>query len=235
MTATLERTTFKTSRLLEFCSEKELTAQIGHERGNWPLVVGKELIDNALDACEETGVAPQISVVVNGDGITVIDNGSGIPRETVEGSLDYKVCVSNREAYASPTRGHQGNALKTILAMPFVLDGDRGRVEITARGLRHEVSFGVNHIRQEPDIRHTSHRDENVKSGTKVTVFWPDSALLDVGGGQEPFLTFGHGLHVLESAPETGGQLVRRDNKHGSHYPDLAEVAAQRSYVASLV
>ncbi len=32
---------------------------------DWPLVVVKELSDNALDACEETGVAPVISVTVN--------------------------------------------------------------------------------------------------------------------------------------------------------------------------
>ena len=35
----LDRTTFRTPRLLDFCSEKELTAQIGHERDDWPLVV----------------------------------------------------------------------------------------------------------------------------------------------------------------------------------------------------
>ena len=29
--STLERTTFRTSRLLEFCSRKELVAQTGHE------------------------------------------------------------------------------------------------------------------------------------------------------------------------------------------------------------
>jgi len=49
----LVRETFQTSRLMDFCSEKELTAQCGHEKADWPLVVGKELIDNALDTCEE--------------------------------------------------------------------------------------------------------------------------------------------------------------------------------------
>ena len=51
--ATLDRTTFETSRLLDFCSEKELTAQTGHEPDKWPLVILKELTDNALDGCEE--------------------------------------------------------------------------------------------------------------------------------------------------------------------------------------
>jgi DNA topoisomerase VI subunit B len=58
----LEGTTFRTSRLLEFCSRKELVAQTGHEPEAWPLVVLKKLVDNALDACEEGGVAPEIVV-----------------------------------------------------------------------------------------------------------------------------------------------------------------------------
>ena len=55
--------------------------------------------------------------------ITVIDNGPGMPPETVADILDFSSRVSSREAYVAPDRGAQGNALKTILAMPFVLDG----------------------------------------------------------------------------------------------------------------
>ena len=61
----LERTTLRTSRLLDFCSEKELIAQTGHQTDAWPLVALKELIDNSLDACEETDVAPVINIVVD--------------------------------------------------------------------------------------------------------------------------------------------------------------------------
>jgi hypothetical protein len=46
----LVRKVFTTSRLAEFCSEKELVNQTGHDSDDWPLVVLKELIDNALDA-----------------------------------------------------------------------------------------------------------------------------------------------------------------------------------------
>jgi hypothetical protein len=49
----LERTTFKTSRLAEFCSRRELVAQTGHQVHDWPLVILKELTDNAIDICEE--------------------------------------------------------------------------------------------------------------------------------------------------------------------------------------
>jgi DNA topoisomerase VI subunit B len=119
---TLERVTFRTSRLLDFLSRKELIAQTGHSEEQWPLVVVKELVDNALDACEEAGVAPVVNVSVDEDGIEVSDNGPGLPAETLAGVLDFSVRVSSREAYVAPDRGAQGNALKTIIAMPFVLD-----------------------------------------------------------------------------------------------------------------
>ena len=73
--AKLNRTTLRTSRLLDFCSRKELIAQTGHQPDAWPLVVLKELVDNALDACEEAEVAPEITIQVDDNGITVTDNG----------------------------------------------------------------------------------------------------------------------------------------------------------------
>jgi DNA topoisomerase VI subunit B len=170
----LQRVTFRTSRLLDFCSQKELTAQTGHAPAEWPLVIVKELVDNALDACEEAGAAPCITVTVNDEGIEVTDNGPGLPLQTVKGVLDYNIRVSSREAYASPTRGAQGNALKTILAMPFVLDGDRGRVEIEAKNARHIIDFAVDRIRQEPVIEHCTEPAART-SGTSVRVRWPNS------------------------------------------------------------
>ena len=144
----LERTTFRTSRLMDFCSEKELTAQTGHQPEAWPLVVLKELIDNALDACEEAGVAPEVSVKVDDTGITVTDNGPGIPETVIEDILDFSIKVSSREAYIAPDRGAQGNAWKTLIAMPFVLDGEFGAVEIATSGVRHRIEFRVDTIRQ---------------------------------------------------------------------------------------
>ena len=79
MNVALNRTTLRTSRAMDFCSQSELTKQTGHELASWPLVIAKELIDNALDACEEAGVAPEIAVIVDEGSITVTDNGSGVP------------------------------------------------------------------------------------------------------------------------------------------------------------
>jgi Histidine kinase-, DNA gyrase B-, and HSP90-like ATPase len=105
------------SRLMEFCTRRELVNQTGHYVYEWPLVVLKELVDNALDACEEAEIAPVISISVKDSSIIITDNGPGIPAKTIDGTLDYNIRVSSREAYVSPTRGAQGNALKTIMPM----------------------------------------------------------------------------------------------------------------------
>ena len=64
----------------------------------------KELVDNALDACEEADVAPAIVVTVDAQGIEVIDNGPGMPAAGVAGVCDYSSRASSREAYVSPDR-----------------------------------------------------------------------------------------------------------------------------------
>jgi len=175
--AQLSRETFTTSRLAEFCSQRELVAQTGHAVADWPLTILKELVDNGIDSAEEIGTAPSVNISVDcvGGDIVVADNGSGLPPETVLALLDYSVRVSSREAYASPTRGAQGNALKTLIAMAFSLDGTRGETIIEARGIAHRIIFAVNPLRQEPRISHQT-APSDVTIGTRVTVRWPDSA-----------------------------------------------------------
>lgn len=173
----LERVPFETSRLMDFFSEKELVAQCGHERSDWPLVALKELVDNALDACEDAAIPPRISVTVNDGGITVADRGPGIPAEVVAGIVKFDRKVSSREAYVSPCRGAQGNAGKVIAAMPFVLSGGTmGRTVISARGVRHEIAVWVDRIAQQPVVDHRQTEDRKVKTGTSVTVDWPVQA-----------------------------------------------------------
>ena len=150
-------------------------AQTGHRREVWPLVILKELVDNSIDACEEAGIAPEIIVTVDRSGITVADNGPGLPAKTIKGVIDFSVRVSSREAYVSPTRGAQGNALKTLVAMPFVLHGERGRVEIETGGRRHVIDFRVDRIRQEPVVSLTPETSD-VKKGTVVRLLWPELA-----------------------------------------------------------
>jgi Histidine kinase-, DNA gyrase B-, and HSP90-like ATPase len=182
--AKLTRVAFKVSRLMEFCTRRELVNQTGHSIQEWPLVAVKELVDNSLDACEEAEVAPSITVTVEPGVIVVEDNGDGIDAETVASVLDYTVRVSSREAYCAPTRGAQGNALKTILAMGYVIAREIGRdaeaagvTIVEARGVKHRIEFRVDHINNQPKIVHTTTPSE-VETGTRFTVQWPPEAKL---------------------------------------------------------
>ena len=176
MSAKLERATFETSRELEYFSEKELCAQIGHDTEFWPVAILRELIDNALDAAELAGVLPVIEITTTDDSITVADNGPGIPETTIKRSLDYMVRVSNKAYYVSPTRGQMGNALKVIYATPFVATGG-GTVEISAHGTRHRIEVTLDRIAQRPRITHET-ESTDVKTGTVVKIAWSDLTTL---------------------------------------------------------
>jgi DNA topoisomerase VI subunit B len=182
----LTRVAFRVSRLMEFCTKRELQNQTGHSVHQWLLVVLKELMDNALDACEEAEVAPVISIRVNPDSGTIIiqDNAGGIETDTIKSILDYTIRVSSREAYISPTRGAQGNALKTIVAMGYVLDREKangddavGVTIIETRGVKHRIKFEVDHINLQPRITHDT-TPASFKVGTQITIQWPPKAEL---------------------------------------------------------
>ncbi len=139
----LQRTTFKTSRAAQYVEARALTSMTGQAIGKFADVVTKELMDNALDACETAGVAPEINLSVEGRddksvAITVSDNAGGIPSGTVHGALDFSVLVSDKAAYRSPTRGAQGNALKTVFGIPHAL-GSLEPVVVESNGMRHEA------------------------------------------------------------------------------------------------
>ena len=166
----LARKAFSVSRLAEFASVSELTRQTGQPPRNWPLTIVKELVDNALDAAEEAGVAPEIHVTVAGNGeITVTDQGPGLPAKTVASLIDYTKRTSSRAAYVSPSRGAQGNALQTLVAMPYVLDGQSGETVIESRGVKHSIIFTVDPLRQTPKIEHVK-SPSAIKKGARVTV-----------------------------------------------------------------
>src|SRR5262249_18435539 len=97
--------------------------------------------------------APEIAVLFQQCKLEIRDNGGGIPPEIVERLIDYSTRTSDKLAYVSPTRGAQGNAWKTLLAMPYVLDGDAAPpVLIEARGIRHQIHVRADQIARRPRI-----------------------------------------------------------------------------------
>jgi DNA topoisomerase VI subunit B len=211
----LQREHFQTSRLLEYFSAKELTLQTGHEPARWPEVVLKELIDNALDACEDAGTLPTVTITIAPDAIVVEDNGPGLPATVIDGILDFSVRASSKDAYISPTRGAQGNALKTVAAIPYVLSGcERGDLTIASHGLQHTIRISVDRVAQMPVIQHDVHPDASSQTGTRIAVHWPDSACR-IGETDPRFLQIrGTGLAVRSpdsacSLTDTGPRFLQ--------------------------
>ncbi|HUG71770.1 MAG TPA: hypothetical protein VMM76_28760 [Pirellulaceae bacterium] len=164
---------------MDFFSAKELVTQTGHPVNEWPLVFAKELIDNALDACEEADIPPAIEVSADATGITITDNGLGLPEETLQGALDFTIRASNREAYVSPCRGAQGNALKTIIAMAPVVDAEHGQLIIETLGKRYTIRCGYHPITQRPrldndivDMPKCKKRESRNGTGTSIRIEW---------------------------------------------------------------
>jgi DNA topoisomerase VI subunit B len=138
----LQRLMFTFSRAKEYFDAGELQTMTGQPQKRFPEVIIKELIDNALDAAEKTKTPPRVGIRLKRHGklllVSIRDNGGGIEPDTVGKILDFRTRTSDKVVYRSPTRGLQGNALKTILGIPYAL-GVHGPVVIRACGVKHTI------------------------------------------------------------------------------------------------
>ena len=126
---------------------------------------------------EEAGVAPVIEIVVDGATIIVADRGRGIKPAVVKALTDFSSKQSSRAAVVAPTRGQQGNALHSIIAMGYLLanGGDAGETVIESHGKAHTLRFAIDPVRRRLSSPTTVTPSE-VKIGTKITVRWPDQS-----------------------------------------------------------
>jgi hypothetical protein len=175
----LQRTAFDMSRAAEYFSVPELQTLTGQPRSRFVSVVIKELMDNAIDACETESVAPLVHVSWIPDAatelaqLTVQDNGGGIPRALVRRIFNFDTRTSDKAAYRSPTRGAQGNALKTVLGIPYAL-GVRGPLRLEAQGRCHLITAHVDPV----GLVHVDPQDTAIPTppGTRVAVCLPTRA-----------------------------------------------------------
>ena len=215
----IERVAFTTSRLMEFAPEKELVAQTGHETHRWLEVIVKELVDNGIDACEEAGVAPVIKIAIRtGKRRGAKSRRASSSRTTVPAFRPRPSPASSTTTSGSrhakrtsrPTRGRQGNALKTILPMAYVLGGKgKGETWIEARGVKHRILFTVNQIKQEPIVRNIETRfrvtDRDPRHGVLAADEMRQTSIADEDPG--PAVA----IHLGQSASHAGLSRRRQD------------------------
>jgi hypothetical protein len=95
----------------------------------------------------------------------------------VDRIMDFDVRISDKVNYRSPSRRQQGNALKTILGMPYAL-GSSEPVQITSQGTKHSI-----YARPDPlgniQVDHEK-EDASDTTGTKIAMTLPSNpAALD--------------------------------------------------------
>jgi DNA topoisomerase VI subunit B len=177
----VKRTVFATPRAAEFLELRALQAQTGQPVDAFGDVVVKELLDNALDAAETARRPPVIEIHTRTDDgitfITVSDNGAGIAPATVTDLCDFNMLVSDKARYRGPARGAQGNALKTLVGIPFALNITQP-VIIESTGIRHELQVNVDRAGDVVVTHETT--DSGRMVGTSVTV--PVPSHLDIDG-----------------------------------------------------
>jgi hypothetical protein len=169
----MTRTAFSVSRDLDLATQDGLVKRMGIIREGWLRASVKELIDNSLDACEEHGVDPEITVTIAGSVLTVADNGPGMPPEIIERLCTLAECTSSRAAYAAPDRGAQGNALQTIMMLGFGFGRETSRLTIESRGINHQIGLRVNRLAGQIELERVATEVQGGE-GTSVSIVWPE-------------------------------------------------------------
>jgi DNA topoisomerase-6 subunit B len=137
----------------------------------------KEAVDNSLDACEEAGILPELTVELlateheNRFRMVVEDNGPGIVREQV-GKIFGKLLYGSKFHKLSQTRGQQGIGIAAAGMYGQLTTGQSVRIlsRPGARAKAREYLLSIDTAKNRPEI----HRDEEVEwahgHGTRVEI-----------------------------------------------------------------
>lgn len=141
-----------TQRNVEYFSRDGLRTLTGLDEVKWSHAIIKELLDNSLDALDKAfsdKVIKQKKITVSIDDrrLVVADNAGGIPEDVLDDVFNFDVYTSSKRDYRTPTRGAQGNALKTVIGICylsgydlfFVTDGKCIRYLVNASKLRASI------------------------------------------------------------------------------------------------
>ncbi len=143
-------------------------------------LIVKELIDNSLDACDELGTTPKITVQIDTKDdlitFTVSDNANGIEEKSIAKIIDLTTISSSRYLYKYPTRGALGHFWKYILGMSHAFysvnkrESSEAPITITTKGKRYELKV-VNVNGSYNTISKIT--DTDLTPGTRVTITVP--------------------------------------------------------------
>jgi DNA topoisomerase-6 subunit B len=140
------------------------------------LTAVKEAVDNSLDACEEAGILPEISVELTATGedrfrMAVEDNGPGIVAEQV-GKVFGKLLYGSKFHKLSQSRGQQGIGISAAVMYGQLTTGKPARI-LSRTGKRaeaHEFLLSVDTVQNKPDIHDKKVTAWEKDHGTRVEI-----------------------------------------------------------------
>jgi len=144
------------------------------------LTTVKEAVDNALDACEEFGVLPEIHVQIdhlpevdeNRYRVTVEDNGPGIVRKQID-NIFGKLLYGSKFHRLKMSRGQQGIGISAA-GMYGVMTTGRPMIIVTRASKRkpaHHVELSIDTTRNRPEVAKDVETDDfPAHTGTRVSV-----------------------------------------------------------------
>lgn len=135
----------------------------------------KEAVDNAIDACEEARILPEIHVEVSPDGdlyrVTVEDNGPGIVEKQIA-RIFGKLLYGSKFHKLSQSRGQQGMGISAAGMYAQLTTGKPMHIlsRVEGESMASELFVSIDTARNRPDI----HRKRRLKwdrpHGTRVEV-----------------------------------------------------------------
>src|SRR3989441_1257041 len=138
------------------------------------LTATKEAVDNSLDACEEAGILPEISVVIEEQAedrfrLSITDNGPGIVRNQVA-KVFGKLLYGSKFHVLRQSRGQQGIGISAAGMYAQLTTGQP--VKITSRTGKgrpaHFFEIQIDTTRNEPKVLTDREVEWEVEHGTRV-------------------------------------------------------------------
>ncbi|MEZ5978439.1 MAG: DNA topoisomerase VI subunit B [Planctomycetota bacterium] len=141
------------------------------------LTAVKEAVDNSLDACEEAGILPEVTVEISATDqegrfrVAVEDNGPGIVRDQV-GKIFGKLLYGSKFHKLSQTRGQQGIGIAAAGMYGQLTTGKPVRI-LSRPGKRakaREYHLSIDTAKNRPEIHHDEEVDWEHGQGTRVEI-----------------------------------------------------------------
>ncbi|WP_158057497.1 DNA topoisomerase VI subunit B [Halorussus halophilus] len=147
---------------------------LGFDSGARGLVTAvKEAVDNALDATEEAGIAPDIYVEIADDGdyytLIVEDNGPGITKEQVP-KVFGKLLYGSRFHAREQSRGQQGIGISAAVLYSQLTSGKPAKITSRTKGSADAEYFElvIDTDENEPEIRTAETTTWERTHGTRI-------------------------------------------------------------------